>query len=159
MRSIVAIAALAASIAGSGHALADPVFVWRPSEGLHGGQILPATAFTTPPVSGGVVDFRSSEYGQFPNYTTRAVTLTAGDSLLIPIPAVFQIGNCQVLRDTANRTPDAWVSVANSGSGGKYQVAVQARAPGRLELTVSCVTNTGGDTETLFHEYLNLTIS
>lgn len=159
MKKTLAAATLAASIAGSGHALADPVYVWRPSEGLNGGQILPATAFATPPETGGGVDFRSSEYGQFPNYETRTVALVAGDSLLIPIPAVFQIGQCQVLRDTANRTPDAWVSVANSGSGGKYQVAVQARASGRLELTVSCATNTGGDTETVYHEYLNLSIS
>ncbi|MGX5722834.1 hypothetical protein [Shinella zoogloeoides] len=159
MRSIVAIAALVALIAGAFPALAaDPIYVWRPSEGINGGQILPATAFT-PPVSGGGVDFRSSEYGQLPNYTTRIVALFAGDGLLIPIPSVFQIGQCQVLRDAVNHVPDAWISVSNSGGGGKYQVAIQAVAPGRLELTLMCVTNSGGDTETLYHEYLNLTIS
>ena len=160
MRSIVAIAALAASIAGSGHALADPVFVWRPSEGLHGGQILPATAFTvaTPPVSGGV-DFRSEDYGAYPSYTTRNVALAVGDLLSVPVPSAFGLNGCRVLNDTANRNPDSWVSVSIAGATGKYNVAIRATAPGRLELTVSCTTNTGGGTETIYHEYLNLLIS
>ncbi|WP_313195373.1 hypothetical protein [Shinella zoogloeoides] len=153
----MAIAALAASIAGSGHALADPVYVWRPSEGLNGGQILPATAFATPPETGDGVDFRSEDYGSIPSYTTRTVALVAGDSLLIPIPSAFQIGQCQLLADDNGHRPDQWVTT--SDSGGKYNVVIQARALGRLELTVSCVTNTGADVETLFHEYLNLTIS
>lgn len=161
MRTGIVVAALALSIAGSGPALADPVFVWRPSEGLNGGRVLPEDAFTvsTLPVSGGGVDFRSSEYGQFPNYTTRTVALTAGDILSVSVPSVFGFGQCQVLTDGTNRRPDVWVSISNSGVAGKYNVVIQARASGHLELTVMCATNTGADVEPLFHEYLDLTIS
>lgn len=161
MRSLVAIAALAlaASIAGGGYALADPVYVWRPSEGQKAGQILPATAFAPPPEMGGSVDFRSSEYGQFPNYTTRSVALAIGDFLSVPVPAAFGFNGCRVLNDTANRAPSNWVSVSIAGVAGKYNVAIQAVASGRLQLTVMCATKTGADVETLLHEYLDLTIS
>ena len=159
MRSIVAISALAVSLAGAVPALADSIYVWRPSEGLHGGQIIPAGAFATPPETGDGVDFRSEDYGSIPSYTTRTVALVADDSLLIPIPSVFQIGQCQVLADDNGHRPDQWVTTSNSGSGGKYNVAIQAVASGHIELTVMCVTNTGADVETLFHEYLDLTIS
>lgn len=162
MKKTLAAATLAASIAGGMlPALADPIFVWRPSEGLHGGQILPATAFTvaTPPVSGGGVDFRSEDYGAYPSYTTRNVALAVGDLLSVPVPAVFGFNGCRVLNDTASRNPDSWVSVSIVGAAGKYNVAIRATAPGRLELTVSCTTNTGGGTETIYHEYLNLLIS
>lgn len=155
----MAIVALAASIAGAVPALADPIFVWRPSEGLHGGRILPATAFTTPPVSGGGVDFRSEDYGWFSNYTTRTMALAAGDFLSVPVPALFGFDGCRVLSDEKNQDPSNWVAVSIAGNDGKYNVVIRAKAPGRLELTVRCVTNTAGGTETLWDEYLNLTIS
>jgi hypothetical protein len=155
----MAIAALAASIAGAVPALADSIYVWRPSEGLHGGQILPATAFATPPVSGGGVDFRSEDYGRFSNYTTRTMALAAGDFLSVPVPALFGFDGCRVLSDDKNLDPNNWVAVSIVGSVGKYNVAIRAKAPGRLELTVRCVTNTASETQTLWDEYLNLTIS
>jgi len=159
MRIDIVVAALAASIVGALPALADPIFVWRPSEGLNGGQILPATAFTsTPPVSG-AVDFRSEDYDSIPSYVTRTVALAVGDIFSVPIPSVFQPTDCGVSTDDNNRLPDRWVSESIAGGGGKYNVAIYAKASGRLELTVRCVGHAGGPAATLYHEYLKLTIS
>lgn len=155
---------LAALIAGSTlPALAEPIYVWRPSEGAKAGQILPADAFTisTPPVTGGGggVDFRSKDYGKFAHYTTRSVALAVGDLLTVSVPSVFGGEDCQLLSNTANRYPDQWVLTSTVGLSGKYSVAIRAKAAGRLELTVGCLTNRGGDVETMFQEYLSLTIS
>lgn len=161
MRVGIAVVALAAAIAGSGPALADPVvYVWRPSAGINGGKVLPQDAFSvsSPPSTDGGVDFRSQDFGRFPA-PTRNVDLAAGDRLSVSVPAVFRPGDCHVLADSKDRPPAPWVSTSNSGSEGKWIVGIQAEKAGRLELTLMCVTNTGAPTETVHYEYLNLSIA
>ena len=94
MRAGTIAAALAVSISGALPAWAELVYVWRPSEGLNGGKVLPEDAFTvsTPPVDEGV-DFRSQDFGQFPqHYTTRTVALAVGDLLSVPVPSLRPAG-------------------------------------------------------------------
>lgn len=160
MKSIIIAAALAAFTAGTAAAADEAtVYVWRPTGGQYGSQILPQSAFISSPAESGGgsgYDFESQQFGSLSKYyPVAAYTLGLGEVLTFTVPKSIKVG-CHLMGNSDGDRPTRWVELTQK----ENLITVKALSPGHLAAEVRCTEVVPINGESYLQiEYLDLTIN
>lgn len=144
MKSTVISVALAGCLAGP--AVADPTYVWRPSAGMYGGQVLSSDAFpvSTSPEAGSEHDFRSFDFAE--PVIHRKLSLKLYDRIEVD-PAEASQGACQIFPSSGGYRPHQWIELTHGVRHGNYEPYILPLARGRVAVSVHCPNHISGETD------------